>query len=281
MLQYKTLKRATLDIPTTVKKISVKPVGQTDGYDGHCLRAYSYFKEEMPDIDPLSVDSINSIKNKYGKIRDKSKAPTFLLTYGGTKIGLIKNLGFSPEMAALIENAYHELYIVSDQWVQNKLKQASVDGYITAAFGLRVRTPLLHKTNWASNRIPYDAQKEGRTAGNALGQSWCLLNNRAAIEFMEIVHKSKYRYDIRPCVHIHDAQYFIWKNDPKITKFVNDNLIKAMQWQDDPEIEHPTVKLGGELDIFYPSWAEGTTLQNNISLNEIKEIHNKILKKVV
>lgn len=33
----------------------------TDGYDGHCLRAYAYFGDQMPDIDPTSVASINSI----------------------------------------------------------------------------------------------------------------------------------------------------------------------------------------------------------------------------
>mgnify|MGYP003586880004 CR=1 FL=1 len=52
----------------------------TDGYDGHCLRAYTYFGHMMPDIDPTSVDSINSIKKKYSDLRDESKAPTFLLT---------------------------------------------------------------------------------------------------------------------------------------------------------------------------------------------------------
>ena len=35
-----------------------------DGYDGHCLRAYSYFGTQMPDI-INTVDSINSIKKKY------------------------------------------------------------------------------------------------------------------------------------------------------------------------------------------------------------------------
>ena len=51
----------------------------TDGYDGHCLRAYSYFGTQMPDI-INTVDSINSIKKKYPNLRSDSKAPTFLLT---------------------------------------------------------------------------------------------------------------------------------------------------------------------------------------------------------
>jgi len=43
------------------QKISMKYEGQTKGYDGHSLRAYGYFGDQMPDIDPTSVDSINSI----------------------------------------------------------------------------------------------------------------------------------------------------------------------------------------------------------------------------
>jgi hypothetical protein len=70
-----------------------------EGFDGHCLRAYYYFKDQMPDIDPTSVDSINSIDPKYKKLRQTSKAPTFLLTYGGTFHGLMNNCGFDKETA--------------------------------------------------------------------------------------------------------------------------------------------------------------------------------------
>ena len=51
-----------------------------DGYDGHSLRTYAYFSEEMPDINPDSVESINSIQTLYKEARQKSKAPTFALT---------------------------------------------------------------------------------------------------------------------------------------------------------------------------------------------------------
>lgn len=68
-------------------KVSIKLVGNTDGYDGHCLRAYSYHKNLMPDItkelesNPSNkVNIINSIKERYKGIRQSSKAPTFALT---------------------------------------------------------------------------------------------------------------------------------------------------------------------------------------------------------
>ena len=42
-----------------------------DGYDSHCLNTFAYFTEEMPDI-INTVESINSIKKLYPKLRSKS-----------------------------------------------------------------------------------------------------------------------------------------------------------------------------------------------------------------
>lgn len=61
----------------------------TEFYDGHCLRAFSYFAGEMPDIiaehdkaksNVERVAIVNSIKKRYPNMRQDSKAPTFLLT---------------------------------------------------------------------------------------------------------------------------------------------------------------------------------------------------------
>ena len=78
----------------------------TSGFDGHCLRAYTYFGDRMPDIDPTSVESINSIEDKYPQERQDSKAPTFALTYMGTWTTLVKNCGFSEAVAKHIETVY-------------------------------------------------------------------------------------------------------------------------------------------------------------------------------
>lgn len=240
----------------------------TDGYDGHCLRASYYFKDQMPDIQE-TPDSVNSIKNKYPHLRQDSKAPTFLLTYGGTHYGLIKNLGWSETKAKEVEKAYHDMYEVSDEWVQNKIKGACDNGFVTVAFGLRVRTPILGKVVYDQDNMLYDAQAESRTAGNALGQSYGLLNNRAAIEFRERSLRSKWALHILPSAHIHDAQYFMVPNDVDCVKWVNDNLIPCMEWQELDEIKHDEVKLGGELDIFYPNWSEGVTIPNGATEDEI------------
>jgi DNA polymerase-1 len=239
-----------------------------DGFDGHSLRAFSYFKDQMPDIVD-TVASINSISDKYPKLRQASKAPTFLLTYQGTYHGLMNNLGLDQASALVIEANYHELYKEADKWVADRLQQACIDGYVTGAFGLRLRTPLL-KLN-GPGKLDYKAASEGRTAGNMLGQSYGQLNSRAANEFRERVWASEYKYDILLCAQIHDAIYLIWKNTVGITKWINDNLIDCMKWCELVELQHPTVKLGAALDVFYPDWATVTTLKNNISIKDIYE----------
>lgn len=246
----------------------------TDGYDGHSLRAYAYFGEQMPDIED-TVESINSIQHKYKSLRSDSKAPTFLLTYGGTYMGLMKNCGFSEEKAKTTEKRYHDLYVVSDAWVQAKLDEAAKTGYVTAAFGLRVRTPLLAQVLRGTCKTPYEAEAEGRTAGNALGQSWCLLNNRAGSEFMRKVRASEFRLDIRPSIHIHDAQYFMIRDNMDTLQYTNKHLVEAVNWQDHPDIAHPEVGLGGELSLFYPTWANEIEIPNHATPDEVHQIIQK------
>lgn len=271
MQLFETLKKSILNIPTGAT-IKIKRVGRTDGYDGHSLRAYSYFEDMMPDIDPNSVESINSIDSKYKSLRQESKSPTFALTYQGTFATLMNNCGFSLEKAKMIEEKYHQLYKVSDQWVANKLDNASKDGYVTVAFGLRLRTPLLHQVIRGNSKTPHEAEAEGRTAGNALGQSWCLLNSRAWSEFMKVVRDSEYRLDIRPCAQIHDAGYALVRDNVEIVSYVNEHLVKAVQWQDHPDIYHDEVKLGGELSIFYPTWCQELVIPNGANQDEISSL---------
>lgn len=187
----------------------------------------------------------------------------------------MRNCGFSEEEAKAIEASYHELYQVSDQWVYDKLRQASIDGFVTLAFGLRLRTPILKQVLWDSPKMPHEAKQEGRSAGNAIsGQSFGLLNCRAANELRERISQSPYKYDIKISTQIHDAIYLIIKNDVNVVKWVNDNLIECMAWQELPEIQHDQVKLGAELDIFYPDWSNPITLPNNATTEEILRICN-------
>lgn len=243
----------------------------TDGYDGHCLRAYHYFPTEYVGI-PETPAAINATKGTHKKWRQLSKTPTFALTYGGTYMAIVEQTGMPVDDAKAIEANYHKLYSASDAWVEGHVKKATTTGYVTCAFGLRVRTPILAKTILGLKETPYEAQKEARTAGNALGQSWGLLNNRAAIELQTKTLKSPFVLDIRPCAHIHDAQYFYVRDDVAAVEYLNNNLGDAMAWQNHPLIQHPDVHLSGELDLFYPSWAYDKTLPNHASQDLIFKI---------
>lgn len=247
----------------------------TDGYDGHSFRALYYFREQMPDIIEADPDSVNSIQEKYKELRQDSKGPTFALTYQGTWVTLVNNLGWTKEKAQAVEKAYHTMYKVSDDWVQAKLQEASKTGYVTVAFGLRVRTPLLSQVILGNRRTPSEAAAEGRTAGNALGQSYGLLNTRSSSAFMKKVRESKYALDIRPCAHIHDAQYYLIRNNVEAVHWANENLVPEVQWQELPEIAHDEVKLGGALAVFYPDWSKEFDIPNGASRDEILTLATK------
>ena len=252
-----------------------------EGFDGHSLRAFTYWPEKFP-VDEMTPAFSHALKKDplLDAVRAVSKNPTFALTYQGTWRTLMNNLGFSKEDALLIEANYHELYQVSDAWVQDKLDQASIDGYVTVAFGLRLRTPLLGRTLRGRSKVPYEAEAEGRTAGNALGQSYGLLTNRACNDFMQKVWLSRYRCDILPSAMIHDAIYLLIKDDIDVVEWVNRELIKSMEWQELPELEHDTVKIGAALDVFYPNWASPCTLTNYADKKEIRATCAAFLEKL-
>lgn len=253
----------------------------TDGFDGHALRAVSYFPEQLGHIDINDPKAVNQLKKDDHPLRQESKVPTFALTYMGTFHTLMNNLGWDIDKAKAVEANYHRLYVVSDEYVQKRLHQASKDGYVDVAFGLRVRTPLLSQVVFGAPKMPYEAAAEGRTAGNAMGQSYGLLNNRAAVDFWQKVWASKYRYDILPVALIHDAIYPLIRDDIEVMEWANRELILSMQWQDLPEIAHPTVKLGAALDIFWPNWAHPTTVPNGADRKTIIDICHKAKEEIL
>ena len=118
------------------------------------------------------------------------------------------------------------MYKVSDAWVKSKIEQASIDGYATGAFGIRIRAPLLSQVVLGNSRTPQEAEAEARTLGNAIsGQSYGLLNGRASAEFMARVRASKWRNDIDLCAQIHDCIYLYIKDDMDCIKWVNEDIV--------------------------------------------------------
>ena len=226
------------------------------------------------DVQAYNVKRIKYVKDNYDPLRSKSKNVTFALQYRGTANTLVNNSGFEMEEAKAIVSNYKDLYKGSEEYATGRIAQAAKDGYVQIAFGLKLRTPLLKRTVMSSSMKANISEAEARTAGNALSQSYGLLNCKAANDFMERVYASPYKYDIMPVMQIHDAQYYIFPDDIDIVKWVNDNLSECMSWQVLPELQHVVVKLGAELDLF-PSWNAPITLKNNISIEEIYDTVSK------
>jgi hypothetical protein len=73
---------------------------------------------------------------------------------------------------------------------------------------------------------------------------------------------------------IHDAAYFLVKDNPKTIKFLNDVLIEEMEWNEHPTIQSKDIPMLSELDIG-KSWDKLITLSNKISLKQIEELLNE------
>ena len=48
------------------------------------------------------------------------------------------------------------------------------------------------------------------------------------------------------------------------------DVVEEVKWQEHPDIWHDEVKLGGEVSVFYPHWANDITIPNGASQDEIK-----------
>lgn len=201
-----------------------------------------------------NVQEINKIPKKYKALRQKSKTPTFALTYQGTYITLMQQ-GMPQDEALALEKSFNELYKVSVQWVEDRLKRAEETGFITVAFGLRVRAPALQKSFMGAEATPRTVAETRRTLGNAMGQSYGLLNNRSTNEFMERVWAAGMQYDILPTIQVHDSSYYLVANNQKAIDFINKHLPECMAWQELEELKHDTVKLSGAVSIFHPDWS--------------------------
>lgn len=217
----------------------------------------------------------NSIEAKYSELRRKSKAPTFALQYMGTAYTLHKRTGFPMEQAEQIEKSFHELYAVSGKFNEANRKAMEKDGYIECAFGLKLRTPIISKCIMGNSATPYEADKEARSANNAVTQSWGMLLNRAMNATNKKIEEAGYATRILPCNMIHDAGYFLVKDDPECIKFLNDTLIPEMEWNDDDKIRSKEVPMRATLEIG-KSWDKQYPIPNNATLGEIEDVRSTI-----
>lgn len=228
-------------------------------------------------IEEFNREQLKKFKSVYKDLRQLSKRVTFALQYGGQENTLEKNCGFSHQDAAEIVANYKKLYAVSETEKLAHVRLAEKEGFVTGAFGLKVRTPLLKQTITNLKVTPKEAEAERRTATNARFQSYGLLNTRAGIEFNNEVRNSPFKFDIRPVAHIHDAQYFLVRDNEETILWANEHLVKAVEWQEDPAIYHPQVKLGGEFSIFWPNWSSELSLPNKLNKIELTNLSKEFV----
>jgi DNA polymerase-1 len=183
------------------------------------------------------------------------------------------------KQAKEIEASFHELYAVSDEFNEKNKKFMEKHGYVQCAFGLKLRTPIISKCILGNSKTPYEADKEARSANNAITQSWGMLLNRAMNATNQRIEEAGYGTDILPCNMIHDAGYFLVENTPENIKFLNDVLIEEMEWQDDPEIQSNDVKMSVGLEVG-KSWDKMHSIKNKANIAEIKELLTTIHKEI-
>lgn len=244
----------------------------TEGIDGHCLNAYGYYGDQMPDIDPDDPESINSIADKYPKLRQDSKASTFALNYGGTSLTLHSNNGLPMDQAIKVEEGHKEMYKVLHSWSQDNKVLMANQGYISCAFGLKVRTPLLAKSLIDSKITPSAVKAEFRSGNNAVTQSHGLMTTNAGVMFRKRLEKSPYRHQVLLINFIHDAIYLLVEENPEVIEWVNINLIECMVDSGDYQIHgNKEVPILANLEIG-KSWDKQFELPVNCSVTEIIKI---------
>lgn len=175
------------------------------------------------------------------------------------------------DQAEKIEAAFHDLYKVSDEFNEYNKKYAEQHGYVECAFGLKLRTPIIRQCVLDNSRTPYAATAEVRSANNAVTQSWGMLLNRAMIATNRRIEEAGMHLRVLPINMIHDAGYFLVRDDAESIKFLNDTLIEEMQWNDHPSIKSDQVPMLASLEIG-KTWATLQILKNNATLEEINEL---------
>ena len=110
-------------------------------------------------------------------------------------------------------------------------------------------------------------ERDLRTLANATYQHWSLLTLIALTKIMKKIKDVGYGKDILPYSTIHDEISALVREDPKIIKWYNDNLISNMTKD---FMENQEVPLQSNLDIGYTRGVM-KELPNNCSIERIQQ----------
>ena len=158
----------------------------------------------------------------------------------------------------LYDSYHYKLYSgISKYREEYVLETALKQGYLHLGLGARIYT----------DRPRFDI----RTLHNATCQFWSILSVLALNKMHQRIEDAGYEEMIYLTATIYDSIYYVVKDDPKIIKWVNDNLIPIMQ-QD--FLIDQIVHNDAALEIG-PDWASLHKVEHNATLRDIIEIRSK------
>ena len=229
--------------------------------DGHCYNALGYYTSEVEQFLDTSLDykdkvrqfhSLVESKHKELKdIRQRSKAVTFKLAYGGMP-DAHKRGAITEE----IYNNYHNLlYPGVRSYIDNYVvPTAEAKGKLHLGLGFYI------KTDFASN--------DSRTLHNASIQFWSILSIIAINKLHSLIDAAGLQDDVKVISTIYDSIYIECTKTPSIIKWTNDNLISCMTKDFIPNQRIPNT---AESEIGY-NWADLFKLPVNSTEDEIEQI---------
>ena len=232
-----------------------------ENLDGHSLNACGYFREEVAKTLGPNTDNVAYVKEFFRLVEEKhpelsmirfnSKAPTFKLAYGGYpdshKNGVITQ--------EIFDNYHNVLYPgITDYRENYVLPFAKKHGYIHLGLGCRLYTS--------------DAENHIRTINNATVQFWSILTLIAVNELNYRIEQAGYQDSMDVISTIYDSVYVDVDNDPKIIKWLNDNLVECMcvQWLKEEVVRN---EAEGEIGL---NFANLHRVVNNASVKDITKV---------
>ncbi len=236
-----------------------------DGVDGHCLNSYYYFKEEIEAELPRedNEELITYIKRYYQAVEDgnktlkairqKSKQPTFGMSYGAFPKKLMMYLKCTIEEAQKVFDRYHnELYPGISEF-RDTVKQVAIEqGRIHLGLGCYMNTS--------------DPEKEVRTIFNACSQFWSILTLLTINKMHHLIREKGYENDIKVVSSIYDSIYLHMKCDAELIKWVNDTIIPILttDFLKDTIVSN---EAEGEIGL---NWYDTVKVHNNANIQEIE-----------
>lgn len=176
------------------------------------------------------------------------------LSYGCHPPKIAKSINCSLEEAQLIFDRYHkELYPEIDDMRAKVDKIAHKQGYVNLGLGCK-----LYSNN---------PERDTRTLFNANSQFWSILTLLTINKLNKLIEENNLEEDVVVVSSIYDSIYLHITANPEIIKWVNDTIIPIMKtdFLEDTIVHNEAV---GEISY---NWCDGIELNNNASLDEIKE----------